>query len=262
MKVFVLTKKSVMLYVLLVCFIACLVGFNWQKTVSVFENNGKRDLPIYCVDKNENEKVCSLSFDAAWGNEDTHTLIKELGDYGVKATFFVVGSWVDKYPESVKELHDAGHEIMNHSNTHPHMPQLTPEQMKSEVSLCDDKIEAITGVRPNLFRPPYGDYDNALVGAMRDISHYTIQWSVDSLDWKDLSAQAIYERVTTKIEPGSIVLFHNAAKHTPEALPMILKYLKDNGYTAMPISELIYKENYKIDTAGKQISTADVQTTE
>ena len=97
---------------------------------------------------------------------------------------------------------------------------------------------------------------------MRDISHYTIQWSVDSLDWKDLSAQAIYERVTTKIEPGSIVLFHNAAKHTPEALPMILKYLKDNGYTAVPISELIYKENYKIDTAGKQISIADGQTTE
>ena len=256
MKIFVWTKKSVILYVTLFCSIACLVGFNWNKTVSVFGNNSKKDLPIYCVDKEE--KICSISFDAAWGNEDTEMLIKELGDYGVKATFFVVGSWVDKYPESVKQLHDAGHEIMNHSDTHPYMTQISVEKMKQEATNCDNKIEAITGVKPTLFRPPYGDYNNAVVGAMRDTGHYTIQWDVDSLDWKDLSAQAIYERVTTKIKPGSIVLFHNAAKHTPEALPMILKYLKDNGYKVVPISELIYKENFKVDNTGKQISqTAD-----
>ena len=220
--------------------------------MSVFSNNSKKDLPIYCVDKKE--KVCSISFDAAWGNEDTEILIKELGDYGVKATFFVVGSWVDKYPESVKQLHDAGHEIMNHSDTHPYMTQISVEKMKQEVTNCDNKIEAITGVKPTLFRPPYGDYNNDVVAAMRDTGHFTIQWDVDSLDWKDLSAQAIYERVTKKINPGSIVLFHNAAKHTPEALPMILRYLKDNDYKIVPISELIYKENFKVDNTGKQIS--------
>lgn len=260
MKVFVWTKKSVLVYVLLVLTFISFVGVNWSKTVSVFENNGKKDLPIYCVDKKE--KVCALSFDAAWGNEDTQMLIDELSEYNAKATFFVVGSWVDKYPESVKQLFDAGHEIMNHSDTHPHMTQISSEKMKQEVENCDKKIESITGVKPNLFRPPYGDYNNEVVGTLRELGHYTIQWSVDSLDWKDLSAQAIYERVTKRIEPGSIVLFHNAAKNTPQALPMILKYLKDNEYTLVPISELIYKDNFKIDNTGKQISTADIKTEE
>lgn len=253
MKIFVWTKKSILMYMLLFCSITCLICFNWSKTISVFENSSKKDLPIYCVDK-QDEKICSLSFDAAWGNEDTEMLIKELGDYGVKATFFVVGSWVDKFPESVKQLHEAGHEIMNHSDTHPHMTQISVEEMKKEVTNCDNKIEAITGIKPNLFRPPYGDYNNNVVGAMRDIGHYTIQWDVDSLDWKDLSAQAIYERVTKRIKPGSIVLFHNAAKHTPEALPMILEFLKNNEYKVVPVSELIYKENFTIDNTGKQIS--------
>ena len=251
MRIFIWTKKNILIYMMLLCSLTCFVCFNWDKTVSVFENNSKRDLPIYNVQKEE--KICSLSFDAAWGNEDTELLIKELGDYGVKSTFFVVGSWVDKYPESVKQLHDAGHEIMNHSDTHPHMTRIPEDKMKQEVENCDNKIEAITGVRPILFRPPYGDYNNLVVSAMRNTGHYTIQWDVDSLDWKDLSAQAIYERVTSKIQPGSIVLFHNAAKHTPEALPMILKYLKENDYRAVPVSELIYKENFKVDHTGKQM---------
>lgn len=253
MKLFVVTKKAVLLYICLGIFVFGVLTLNWSKTVSVFENSVKRDLPIYCVDKQD--KVCSISFDAAWGADDTQTLIKIMEDYGVKTTFFVVGDWVDRFPEQVKALSDAGHEIMNHSDTHPHMTQLSVQKMQQEVRNCNEKIKAITGTEPNLFRPPYGDYNNDVVGAMRDIGMYTIQWSVDSLDWKDLSAQAIYERVTSRIEPGSIVLFHNAAKHTPEALPMILKYLKDNEYSVVPISQIIYKDNYKIDTTGKQIST-------
>lgn len=252
MRIFVWTKKSILLYMMLLCSVTCLICLNWNETTSVFENSSKKDLPIYSV--NHEEKVCALSFDAAWGNEDTELLIKELGDYGVKTTFFVVGSWVDKYPESVKQLADAGHEIMNHSDTHPHMTQISVEEMKQEVISCDNKIEAITGIKPILFRPPYGDYNNQVVSAMREIGHYTIQWDVDSLDWKDLSAQAIYERVTKRIQPGSIVLFHNAAKHTPEALPMILKYLEDNDFKIVPVSELIYKDNFKVDNTGRQIS--------
>ena len=217
-------------------------------------------MPIYSVGRDD--KYCSVSFDAAWGNEDTETLIKILNDYNVKATFFVVGSWVDKYPESVKQLSDAGHEVMNHSNTHPHMTQIGKEKMLEEVTLCDNKIEKITGKKPTLFRPPYGDYNNEVVGTMRDSGHYTIQWDVDSLDWKDLSAQAIYERVTSQVTSGSIILFHNAAKHTPEALPMILKYLKDNNYNVVPISKLIYKKDFTVDHTGKQISNAATNSVE
>lgn len=256
MKLFVFTKKSVILYASLFAFVTMLIAFNWSNTVSVFQNGVKRDLPIYSVDKQE--KVCAISFDAAWGAEDTPVLIKILDDYDVKTTFFVVGDWVDKYPDAVKALSDAGHEIMNHSDSHPHMTQISEDKMKQEIEKCNNKIKNITGVEPVLFRPPYGDYNNSVVGVVRNMGMYTVQWSVDSLDWKDLSAQAIYERVTKKIEPGSIVLFHNAAKNTPDALPMILNYLKQNEYKVIPVSQLIYKDNFEIANDGKQFSKTDI----
>jgi polysaccharide deacetylase family sporulation protein PdaB len=210
----------------------------------------ERDLPIYCVGRDDN--CISISFDAAWGNEDTQTLIDILAKYNIRATFFVVGDWVDKYPESVKALHDAGHEIMNHSNTHAHYPQLSRTQMIADVSACADKIEAVTGVRPTLFRPPYGDYNDTVVGAMREAGFYTIQWDVDSLDWKNPGSDAIRQRVLDKVKSGSIVLFHNAAVQTPAALPGIIEGLLAKGYTFLPISELIYKENYHMEHDGTQ----------
>ena len=136
-----------------------------------------RQLPIYCVQRDQ--KLVSISFDAAWGNEDTEELIAILGKYNVTATFFVVGEWVDKYPESVKALHDAGHEVMNHSNTHAHYPQLSPEKVIADLNACNDKIEAVTGVRPTLVRLPYGDYDDSSINAVRSIGMEPIQWDVD-----------------------------------------------------------------------------------
>ena len=213
--------------------------------------NTDRKLPIYCVETEK--KQIAISFDAAWGNDDTQTLIDILKEYNVPATFFVVGSWVDKYPESVKALADAGHQIQNHSNTHPHMPQLSKNQMCDELKSCNDKIEKITGVCPTLHRPPYGDYDNALIESVESLNMHTIQWSVDSLDWKDTAtAESICKRVTSKVKNGSIVLFHNDADHTPAALPNILKCLKDEGYEFVFISDLILKDNYEIKHDGTQ----------
>ncbi|MBZ4646361.1 MAG: polysaccharide deacetylase [Clostridia bacterium] len=252
MKVFVIHKNTLIIYGLAIILICGVLTFNWDTTISVFSALSlKRDLPIYYVDRQD--KAISISFDAAWGNEDTQDLINILEQYKVKTTFFVVGGWVDKYPESVKALSDAGHEIMNHSNTHPHMTQLSVEKMKEEIKKCDDKIEAITGKRPFLFRPPYGDYNDKVVQACREMGHYTIQWDVDSLDWKELGVDAIVERVTKRVKSGSIVLFHNAAKYTPAALPKILDTLQKEGYKIVPISELIYRDNYHIDHTGKQI---------
>ena len=114
----------------------------------------KRSLPVYSVERSD--KVVALSFDAAWGNEDTQTLIDILDRYGVNTTFFVVGDWVDKYPESVRALADAGNEVMNHSSDHAHFSSLTSEQIKADVTACNEKIAAITGVTPTLFRCPYG----------------------------------------------------------------------------------------------------------
>lgn len=215
----------------------------------------KRQLPIYSVEREE--KVCAISFDAAWGNEDTQMLIDILGKYNVKATFFVVGDWVDKYPESVKALHDAGHEVMNHSLHHDHYNALTADQVVADVTACNEKIAAITGVTPCLIRCPYGEYDDHVISAIRSMGMEPIQWDVDSLDWKDLPAGEITERVVSRVQPGSIVLFHNAALHTPEALPAILETLLQEGYTFVPISELIlpgeYNVDYTIDHTGRQL---------
>ena len=213
-----------------------------------------RKLPIYCVQRDQ--KMLSLSFDAAWGNEDTETLIEILAKYNVKATFFVVGAWADKYPESVKALSDAGHEVMNHSDDHAHFNALSAEAIAKNIAACNEKIQAVTGKCPTLFRPPYGEYDDHVIAAVRSLGMEPIQWDVDSLDWKKLPAAEITQRVISKVSPGSIVLFHNAAIHTPEALPRILEGLIQGGYTCVPISQLILPGAYTMDHTGRQCPAA------
>ncbi|MBR5382082.1 MAG: polysaccharide deacetylase family protein [Oscillospiraceae bacterium] len=213
----------------------------------------ERLLPVYSVERDG--KFASLTFDAAWGNEDTQTLIDILGRYGVRATFFVVGAWAEKYPESVRALHEAGHEVMNHSGTHPHLSKLSAAEIRAEVNDCGDKVEAVTGVRPTLFRCPYGEYDDNVIGTLRGEGLQVVQWDVDSLDWKGISAAEITKRVTERVAPGSIVLFHNAAEHTPEALGAIIEYMIRNGFTLVPVSELLLQGDYTIDHAGRQHGT-------
>ena len=246
MKFLIVKKQHIMLAICVIIATVLLV----TGSVGIVASQNRK-LPIYCV--KTDKKQIAISFDAAWGNDDTETLIKILKEYNVPATFFVVGAWVDKYPESVKALNDAGHRIENHSNTHPHMPQLSKEQIINELESCNNKIKAVTGRCPKLLRVPYGDYDNAVLETTESIGMYTIQWDVDSLDWKDhATADSICKRVTSKVKNGSIVLFHNDADHTPEALPTILKCLKDEGYEFVFIEDLIYKENYEIIHDGTQ----------
>ena len=162
-----------------VCLCAAVLMFyvvNYPAAIGV--STSARQLPIYCVQRDQ--KLVAISFDAAWGNEDTQQLIDILGQYQVPATFFVVGEWVDKYPESVKALHDAGHEVMNHSNTHAHYPQLSADEVVADLNACNDKIEQVTGVRPTLVRLPYGDYDDNSINAARSIGMEPIQWDVET----------------------------------------------------------------------------------
>ena len=249
MRFFVISKKQIMVVcTFIVAFTLAVVG-----SVNVFAGSDKK-LPIYCVDKDK--KQIAISFDAAWGNDDTETLINILKEYDVPATFFVVGAWVDKYPESVKQLSDAGHRVQNHSNTHPYMSKLSTQKMCDEIQACNDKITSVTGNTPTLFRCPYGDYNNSVVEAVKSMNMNCIQWDVDSLDWKDnATPDSIYKRVTGKVKNGSIVLFHNDAEHTPEALPAILDTLKKDGYEFVFIDDLIYKDNYEIKHDGTQCRT-------
>lgn len=209
-----------------------------------------RLLPVYSVQRDD--KVVALSFDAAWGNEDTQTLIDILNRYEINTTFFLVGEWVDKFPESVKALHDAGNEIMNHSSDHAHFSKLSEDEIVADISRCNEKIAAITGVAPTLFRCPYGEYDDHVINAVNSMGMTAVQWNVDSLDWKGISAEEIKSRVLKNISPGSIVLFHNAAENTPAALPGIIEGLLAEGYTIVPISQILLDGDYTIDHTGKQ----------
>lgn len=172
MKYFIITKKQIMwCFSALMAVVIAVVG-----SVATFAESDRK-LPIYCVECDK--KQIAISFDAAWGNDDTQQLIDILAEYEVPATFFVVGAWVDKYPESVKQLSDAGHQVQNHSNTHPYMTGLSTEQMIDELESCNKKIENLTGVKPTLFRPPYGDYDNRVIETVESVDMYTIQWDCD-----------------------------------------------------------------------------------
>lgn len=209
-----------------------------------------RQLPVYSVQRDD--KVVALSFDAAWGNEDTQMLIDILDKYDIHATFFVVGDWVDKYPESVKALSDAGNEVMNHSSHHAHFSQLNDSEIVSDITACNEKIAAVTGETPVLFRCPYGEYDDHVISAVNGMGMTAVQWDVDSLDWKGISADEIKSRVLKNISPGSIVLFHNAAENTPQALPGIIESLIADGYRIVPISQMLLSGDYTIDHTGRQ----------
>jgi len=211
----------------------------------------QRQLPVYCVQRDD--KVVALSFDAAWGNEDTEILIDILDKYDINTTFFVVGEWVDKYPESVKALSDAGNEVMNHSLDHAHFSKLSEDEIVNNISACNDKIAAITGTSPSLFRCPYGEYDDHVIKAVNSMGMTAVQWNIDSLDWKGISAGDIQQRVLKNIEPGSIILFHNAAENTPEALPGIIEALLADGYSIVPVSQILLSGDYSIDHTGRQI---------
>ena len=212
----------------------------------------KRELPIYRVDVGE-EKVVALSFDAAWGDEKTQGILDILAQHQAKATFFLVGFWVDAYPQQVQAIDAAGMEIGNHSTTHPHMSELTQEQVLQEVALTNEKITALTGQVPVVFRPPYGDYDNGVIQTVRALGMEPVQWDVDSLDWKNQGAQAIIRQVTENVRPGSIILFHNNSDAILEALPAVLTALEQQGYRFTTVSGLLADGPYTISHDGTQV---------
>jgi len=212
----------------------------------------KRKIPIYCV-QTDSPKV-AISFDAAWGADDTDTLLAILKEYNVHATFFLCGYWIDKYPEEVKRIYEQGHDIGNHSNTHAHGAQLSLSQNQAEIQGVTDKVKNLLGIDINLYRAPYGEYNNTVMSAAESLGYYTIQWDIDSLDWKNYGVQEEVDRVLDHkhLGNGSIILFHNDAKYTPQALPIILAGLKAKGYEVVPVSQLIYKDNFVVDSEGRQ----------
>ena len=221
---------------------------------AVYFGGTPRKIPIYSVGRED--KYISITFDCAWGTDHTDGILEALAGQNVRATFFMVQFWTEKYPDYVKKISDAGNEIGTHSKTHSYMSKLSASQISAELESSSAAIEAVTGKKVDLFRAPYGDYDDELVNTAEKDGYYTIQWDVDSLDWKDLSANEIVTRVTSRVKSGSVILMHNNGLHTAEAVPVILQTLKERGYTFVPVGELIYRQNYTIDANGRQQPTA------
>ena len=221
---------------------------NSQSTPTAAQN--KRSLPIYSVETTE--KKVAISFDCAWGVDYTDKLLEIMAQNDVRCTFFAVQFWVEKYPEYVKKIVEAGHEMGTHSRTHSYMSKQTEAEIKDELTTSTQAIERLTGKKTTLFRAPYGDYDNLLIDTASSLGLYTIQWDVDSLDWKNLSATEIALRIANGAKNGSIILCHNNGLHTAEALPMIFSTLKNKGFQFVPISELIYTTDYYLDVNGRQ----------
>lgn len=236
------------LFVVSVCFS---VTFHKSFVKDLLCGYAVKRLPIYRVER-EDKKI-AISFDCAWGNEYTQKLLDEMKLYDVKCTFFMVSFWAEKYEEDVKKIIEAGHEVATHSKTHSYMSKQSASIIDEELKYSIEVIQKISGTKVSLFRPPYGDYNNLLIERAENFGLYTIQWDVDSLDWKNLSANEIALRVISKVQNGSIILCHNNGLHTAESLPLIFADLKAKGYEFVKISDLIYKENYKMANDGTQI---------
>lgn len=249
--ILVMKKRTLTAVILLVVILGAALA--WMAGAGVFENTAAKNrlVPIYAVATEE--KKVALTFDAAWGADQTRVIMDEVEKYGYKCTFFLTGFWAEANKELVKEIHDRGHQIGNHSQNHKHLNELNSETLQTEIDSVNALINELTGETPRFFRAPFGEYDNDLVKAVGAKGMQCIQWSVDSLDWKGLSGSQITERVIANIEPGFIVLMHNASDHIVEALPLILLSVQNKGMTAVRLDELVYSENYTVDSRGIQI---------
>lgn len=201
---------------------------------------------------NTKEKKISLTFDVAWGSENIEEILDILDKHNAKATFFLVGSWIDDNEELVKEIHNRGHEIGNHSNSHGSFPDISNEEKEEEILSTAKKIEDLTGEKVNLFRPPFGNIDKDTMNTCKSLGYYTIKWDVDSGDWKNIGSVHIVDRVTKNTKSGSIILFHANVRDVGTYLDNSITNLEKKNYSMVKVSDLIYKTNYKVNSNGEQ----------
>ncbi|MDR0850318.1 MAG: polysaccharide deacetylase family protein [Christensenellaceae bacterium] len=247
----VLKSNNLKLIAVMIVVIALLsVNFGGKTLASAYFGQ-ERKIPVYSVQTDE--KKIAISFDAAWGADKTEKIMDILDRHNVTATFFLVGFWVDKYPEMVELIDARGFEIGTHSNTHPDLVKLDSNQIFLELKTSMEKITARTNKPVKLFRAPFGSYSNQVLTEAEKLGLITIQWDVDSLDWQGIDGNRITSNIITKVKNGSIILCHNNSDHILEALDGVIGALKGRGYQFVSIGELIYTQNYSINSQGVQI---------
>ena len=252
---FVFNKQKICTYlvsIITVVILFCIAGTlgNDNRTIQTSSVNDKL-LPIYNVQTEE--KKVAFTMNCAWNADDIDQILEVLKQNDTKITFFMVGDWIEKFPEAVKKIYEAGHEIASHSNTHPHVNNLTYEENIEEIEKSNEKIEKITGQRTKIYRAPYGEYNNTVIKAAQDKGYYTIQWSLDTLDYTGLTGDEMWNRIQDKLKAGDIILSHNGTKHTADSLDMLIKNIKQKGFELVKVTDLIYKDNYTINSNGTQI---------
>lgn len=240
----------VTLFTVVVLFLTASVFNNGTQEVVETAATSSKELPIYSV--STNEPKIAITINCAWSADDIALILETLKNQEVNVTFFMVGDWVEKNIEEVKKIYDAGHEIGNHSYNHPHVNNLSLAQNKEQIQKCSDLVKNITGEGTKLYRGPYGEYNNTVIQAAKELGHETIQWSIDTLDYNGLTGDQMWERIGPKLENGSIILMHNGTENTALSLNEIITKIKEKGYTPVKVSELIYKDNYTIDNNGVQ----------
>lgn len=252
MKIVVFSVRRFLKYFLIMVatvLIITLFSLTGMDVLGVFSD--QREIPIYSVDMPD--KVASITFDCAWGADDIPDILTSLKNADVRATFFIVGQWAEKYPEKVKMIAEDGHDVANHSYSHLRMGSLGSAKAAGELKDCGNLLERLSGTKCDLFRAPFGEYSDTLIKEARRQGYYTVQWDVDSLDWRPgISQDEIVNRINTKVKNGSIILFHNDTPHTAKILPSILEALKNKGYGFLPVSKMILRSDYYIDYEGRQ----------
>ena len=246
---FLVVKMRHIIIALLILAAIPVVWIAATKTADVFNVNGK-EITIYSVERSDNK--IAITFDCAWNDEDIDSILDTLDKYKCKATFFVVGDWVRKYPQSLKKISDRGHEIGNHSYNHADYTKLSTEEIKADIKKADECIKNICGEAPLYMRMPSGAYnDNAVISA-ESCGKICVQWSVDSLDYKENATEDSILSRLVKTKEGDILLMHNGTKLTSKLLPKIIKGLKKN-YEFVSLDELIYREGFEVDASGRQV---------
>lgn len=225
------------------------------KNEESMETTGKvYELPIYSVKRED--KVAAITFDINWAKEENlYSILDILDKYNTKATFFIMGAWVNQNDENVEKLKaivERGHEIGNHSYLHPNFTKIGDDKIREELRKTNEIIEKLTGIKPVLFRFPSGDYNAEANRVVLNEGFISIQWDCDSVDWREEGAEIEYSRIKENLKPGSILLFHNNAKYTPENLERLLKDYQKKEYEFVKVGELIYNKDYTIEKDGTQ----------
>ena len=250
----ILNKDKILAYIVSILTVITLFSVaNLMINTEVIETSTTitTKLPIYNVQTEE--KKIAFTMNCAWSADDIDEILETLRSNEVKITFFVVGEWVDKNPEAVKRIYEEGHEIGNHSNTHPHVNNLTYEQNLDEIKKCSEKIEQLTGQKTILYRTPYGEYNDNVIRVSSENGYYPIQWNKDTLDYQALTGEQMWKRIEENLQNGDIILSHNGTAHTSDSLDMIIKNIKEKGFEIVKVSDLIYKQDYEINNNGTQI---------